>query len=519
MYRAAVLLGIGFVLVVSMAHAELQNVEVGGSIEIYGSWYTNFYESEAVSRIPNSWLTGRPIGPFGTDTTIRTYNRKGADGLAFIEQRTTLSIKADFSQNVSAFMEVDSIDNWGEDFRSPNYLTGADQRSNSIDDVEFYQSYIEARDVFGMPLQLRIGRQELMFGSNWLVGNNHWFDPLTYLSFDAIRATFKYDPFTVDAFAAKLRESMQSFGKGDTDFYGIYGTYAPSENLSVDAYWFFLRDGAKVQDTAGNIFQEWAEDVLGRDDYGHTQFHTLGARVAGTWGALDYEVEGAYQFGDAAGVGAGFTSFSGYGDDSAWYNTWAAHGTVGYALPLKFEPHIALGAQYYGGEDRRDISFLSWMNPFNKPRASVSFNRLFSDFENSYFLDGGAMSNYWLVSMAVSAKPTESIDVSFTTQYLGAVAPFDTPVMKRIGSYRLPVGWPFLSFINEKGASDLGWETILTGSYKYSEDLSFEAGWSHLFTGNALKDGAFVDQNGLGFFGGLDSDDADYFWLGSKITF
>ena len=37
-----------------------------------------------------------------------------------------------------------------------------------------------------------------------------------------------------------------------------------------------------------------------------------------------------------------------------------------------------LGAAYYGGEDNRDLSFLEWINPFNRSCASVSFNRLFS---------------------------------------------------------------------------------------------------------------------------------------------
>ncbi len=509
-----------FVAVISTlpGFAELQNVEVGGSMEIWGNWFTNFYESgDLGERIPPAWLRGRPIGPFGTLSPIRAYRRKGGSGLGYIEQRTTLHVNADFTHQVSAYFEVDSIEVWGEDFRSPNYLTGADQRADSSDDVEVHQAYLEIREIFETPLKLRLGRQEILLGSEWLVGNGHPCNPLTYLSFDAIRLSYEGEQVNVDAFASKLNERLGDFGKDDVDFYGLYATWSPLRELCIDAYWLFLHDGATVQDTAGSPAFEWGERLRGVDDYGHTQFHTLGLRTAGEWNHLDFEFEAAYQYGDAAGVGVGFP-VNGHGDDSAWYNTWAGHGDIGYTFQVKFEPRVHVGGDYYGGEDRRHIDFLDWINPLYKPRASVSFNRLFSDWENDCFFDGSGMSNYWIARAGLSARPTEVLEVTFDVSYLQVVAPFDAPVMARFGSLRLPLGWP-LSFITKNGARDLGYETTLTAAYQYSEELSLEAGWSHLFTGKALRDGAFVDQNGMGFFGGLSDDDADYFWLGTTFTF
>ncbi len=505
-------------LTCSAGFAELQNVEVGGSIEIWGSYYTPFYESDdAPERVPASWTRGRPIGLFGTYSPIRTYNRKGAEGSAFVEQRTTLHVNAEFTENVSSYIEVDSIETWGEDFRSSNYLTGADQRANSSDDVEVYQAYLQMREILGTPLQLRIGRQELVFGSGWLVGNNYWFNPLTYLSFDALRLTYEGEGFSVDAFASKLNERLRGFGEGDVDFYGVYATCTAVENIAFDAYWLYLRDDAKVQDTAGSPLLEWTEGLLGVDDYGRTQIHTIGLRTAGEWNHFEFEFEAAYQYGDAAGVGVNFP-VNRYGDDSAWYNTWAGHFDVSYTFPVKFEPSIHAGADYYGGEDRRHVDFRDWVNPFDRPRASVSFNRLFSDSESDWFLDGGALSNCWMAKTGVAAKFTDALETTFDLVYMQVVAPFDTPVLRRIGSLKLPLGWP-LAFVTKNGRRDLGFVASLTAAYQYSDDLSFEAGWSHFFTGGAMEDGAFVDQNGLGFYGGLDDDDADYFWLGTKLSF
>jgi hypothetical protein len=95
-----------------MAFAELQNVEIGGSLRIRGNY-------------------------FGLDSL---------GDVSFIEQRTRLNVKADFTQDVSAFIELDSYDVWGEDFRSV-YLTGSDFRGG--DNVDLYQAYIEARNLWG----------------------------------------------------------------------------------------------------------------------------------------------------------------------------------------------------------------------------------------------------------------------------------------------------------------------------------------------------------------------------------
>ncbi len=118
-----------------IAFAELQNVEIGGTIRIRGDYFS----------------------------------RDSLGDMSFIEQRTRLNVKADFTQEVSAFIELDSYDVWGEDFRSM-YLTGSDLRGS--DNVDLYQAYIEARNLWDTPLTVRVGRQELALGNQWLVGLN-----------------------------------------------------------------------------------------------------------------------------------------------------------------------------------------------------------------------------------------------------------------------------------------------------------------------------------------------------------
>jgi hypothetical protein len=227
------------------------------------------------------------------------------DDLSIVEMRTRLHVKADFTDSVSAFIELDSYDYWGEDFRS-NYITGIDGRAASGDDVEIFQAYIDARELWGTPLSLRVGRQELAFGSQWLIGPRDNSFLFTGASFDAVRLTYALDELSIDAFASKLAERFGDFGDDDTDLYGIYASYTGFSNLVLDAYWLYLRDDVDIEDVRGGPLTELIERWWGVDDYDTTQLHTVGLRAAGRVGQFDFDAEAAYQFGKADMIGTTF---------------------------------------------------------------------------------------------------------------------------------------------------------------------------------------------------------------------
>ena len=523
------------------AFAELQNVEVNGSIRIRGNWFS----SEATS---DSWTGRNPLFQGAWTNSFRPLGnplaglRWGAQpgrlavfsgfswdenghSAAFVEQRTRLGVKADFTEQVSAFIELDSYDVWGEDFRS-NYITGVDGRANTADDVEVLQAYIEANEMFGYPLRARIGRQELMFGSGWLVGPNETASLFAGTSFDAIRLTYATDMFSVDGVWAKLVESGVVEEDGDVDMYAVYASYLGLEDMVIDGYWILVRDARALADTYPGWFGNWFEDLLGVDDYDVTNLHTVGLRGAGTIGAFDFEAEVAYQFGDtdAYGVGvAGAGLVSPFGDDDADISQLGANIEVGYTFDMNYEPRVYLGFAYLGGEDERDVTFWQWLGaiacPFWSQDASVSFNRLFSNWEYSEFIENTELSNVWIGRGGVSVKPTESTEVLLTVSYFEALEAYDVtwPNYFLLGTR---VTWlaPF-SWITEENDTDLGWEVGLYMTYDYTEDLSFQVGYAHLFVGDGLGQGNFNALNGLGFNGGTSDDDADYLFFETKLAF
>jgi hypothetical protein len=413
------------------AWAELQNVEISGDLRIRGSYYR--YDS-----LPSQ---------------------------SFVEQRTRLGVKADFTNDVSAFVEFDSWNAWGDNFRS-NYLTGIDNRGTA--DVSLYQSYIEARNLWGTPLTLRVGRQELKFGDQFLVGVNDTSSYFRGLSFDAIRLTYKTDQFSIDAVASKLAETFKNFGKGDTDFYAVYGSYTGIENTSLDAYWMYVRDDGALLPTGNGV-----------------NIHTFGLRGAGKIASFDYKAEVAYQFGSVDDLPSACPA--GFGEADTKYGAFGANAGVGYTFDCMWTPRPWAAFAYLGG-GKPDRSI--WSNDRTLP-----FNRLFSNIEYSEFIESTDLSNVYYYSLGVDIVPTECLKFTLLGAYFNA----DT-------------AGPCT------GSKKLGWEAGVYSFYQYSADLAIRAGYIHFFGEKGLED-AYISGNGLIQWGGDRNDQYDYMFLETEITF
>jgi hypothetical protein len=75
------------------------------------------------------------------------------------------------------------------------------------------------------------------------------------------------------------------------------------------------------------------------------------------------------------------------------YGNLAGNLEVGYTFDATIQPRIYLGGAYFGGDADAD---------------DLSFNRLFSNWEYSEFIENTELSNAWLLRAGVSIMPTES---------------------------------------------------------------------------------------------------------------
>lgn len=510
-------------LIFSMApagHAVLEEVSVGGHLGLRGRTYMNTYTTGRTAELrgPAEWFYGRVLGAPSL-TSRFDWDRRGSDSW-YAETVTRLHVRARFSGGVSTMLELYNYDLWGEDFRS-DYLRGTDAARAGQNDLEFLQAYIEVEDLWEEPLRLRLGRQSMVLGRGWLVGEKS--TSTQYISFDAVRLTYApADRLTVDAWAAKLNETMGP-AREDAIFYGVYATWAAAPVWNLSVYYMLVHDGSRVEDTDLDPVSEGRERLLGVDQYGPTRLNTAGARFFGKPGAWDFDLEGAWQWGAAAHLGRRFqgtTLWGVYGDDDAEYGAWAADGEVGRTFDAPWQPRVFLGGAWFDGEDRRDMSFGDWLNPFRRPRASVSFNRLFSQtYYAAVIVDNTHMSNFNQVRAGINFTPAEQWWVQLRAASFRAVDAFEWPAHLSVNGRKVP--WlPRLGFWSTPSSRDLGVTFETTVRYHYSQDLTLTLYWGHLFTGDGLgRDGNFVYLNGTEFSGGTKSHDADYVTLLAELQF
>jgi len=528
---AAITLVVAFTSMPSWA--ELQNVEIGGEIRIRGRWWLNIWDEGAngnrwVNRVAGGNFPARALGYDSAARIGGIWSRFEWDGRGpdykYVEQLTALDVAADFTDDVAAVFRLESFDIWGEDFRS-NYVTGADMRAASVDDLEFTQAYIEASNMFGYPVRLRIGRQLLTFGKGWLVNKTH--SQSRSMPFDAVRLTYSADKFTIDAWSSKLADTSPIEEDGDVDFYGVYGTYSRFEALSISGYWLWVRDAVSRQHTQLTPLGEWVEDLVGVDDYDVTNLHTFGIRLFGDRDAFDYDLELAYQFGNADSAGFIFRPFNGiYGDDDADYDNWGMETEVGYTFDAPCQPRVFVGGVYFEGEDNRDINFFEWLyfwaNPFYEPDASVSFTRLFSGTSLASIFDSSQLfTNLWQIRCGVDLEPADNVAGTFQLAYFGVVDEFDHPIYIGRDYPFLAIRplIPILSFWAPNDADDIGWIATLTFKYSYSQDFSVTVGWDHFFVGDGMSEGNYTYLMGFVNTMGRDDDDADYVYFDARLRF
>jgi hypothetical protein len=156
------------------------------------------------------------------------------------------------------------------------------------------------------PFTLRVGRQELAYGEQRLVGHVSWLNAAR--TFDGVKATFRTRAFLVDAFGTSvvrtLENELDKSGNGNR-FAGVYATTATIvPQATLEPYMFWRRDVDLRTETGAT------------GDLGQA---TVGMRIAGRLPArLDYGVEMVIQRGSL-------------GSDDV--RAWAGHWQIREALP------------------------------------------------------------------------------------------------------------------------------------------------------------------------------------------
>lgn len=321
----------------------------------------------------------------------------------------------------------------------------ADTLPNMRDTFDLRQAYFALQSA---PIMLKLGRQELRFGEERLIGISDWTNDSR--TFDVIHARLGSSENRVDLFSGSVVKILPaSFDRPTGGFY-LHGAYATLTALVQRTRLepFVLLKTSPVESQQSQAGRE----VL----------VAPGIRVAGHLPAdFDYDVQGTLERGsyvnDTIHAGAGYV-LAGY--TAKW---------------LPWSPHLEPEYDYATG------------NPHRNPLRVSTFDQFYPSNHNVFGLtDLFGWENIKQRRLNMDLKPDKNWNLLFQGESLHAATPKDNVVN---GSAAVLITAPVVGFRSD----DIGSEFDASLGYASRYHLLFNAGVGHLWPGALMT----ANQHGV----------------------
>jgi hypothetical protein len=301
------------------------------------------------------------------------------------------------------------------------------------------------------PVWLRVGRQELLYGSQRLISPLDWAN--TRRTFQGAKLFWRSEEVDLDAFCVQpVIPSPRRFDSVDNGviFSGTWLTCRPQKNHFIDLYYLNLDRSQPVFAGRGGLL-------------GPGNVSTVGARYIGeSEEGWCWDGEGMLQFG-------------------TWSNQdlFAGAATIGGGYHWKdspLSPVVWLYYDYASGEDHPGVGNLR-----------STFNQLFP-FGHYYFgfLDLVGRQNIHDINVHLNFYPTPWITCIAQLHNFFLASPRDA--LYSAG------GVPLRVDPTGKAGTDVGQEIDLVANFHLDNHQDVLVGWSHLFAGDFIHDTAKTAQ-------------------------
>lgn len=332
----------------------------------------------------------------------------------FTELRTRLGIKISPLENLAGFVQIQDSRIFGTE---PSTL-------DPIDNIDLHQAYFSLNKIFSLPINLKIGRMELSYGPQRLIGAVDWSN--IGRSFDGGLLQFISEKVNVDVFAAKLNERFNPGDSLDNNLLGVYADLKIVENYKIQP--FVINE---------NLINE---------DYNRT---TLGAYINGNIENFSHEVEAAYQFGSLT--------------DEIDISAYMFALNINYKFKSQLNPSIGGGIDFLSGDDGKDNN------------TAKVFNTLYATNHKYYgFMD-------YFVNI-----PSNTMGLGLVDFHLkGEISSIEN--LKTNLAFHIFNSAAEYTLSNNSKLKNFGSEIDFTISYNYNAAVNFTGGFSFFSPGGIFK--------------------------------
>ncbi|MFO1512444.1 MAG: alginate export family protein [Verrucomicrobiota bacterium] len=350
------------------------------------------------------------------------------------------------------------------------------------DSTDLNQAYLVVGNAKEFPITAKVGRQELIYGDERLVGASDW-NNLGRV-FDAAKLRYENDAFWVDAFASRVVLANDGVFNVDNDYDWFSGLYASTRTIipKQETQLYFLARNTGAQSPTATTGSPQAGGPTARDIY------TAGFRIKslpGQFGGWDYDAECAGQFGDF--YDATLTN-------DLNHLAFAAHAGGGYTWTEAMgTPRLGLEYNFASGDS----------NPTDGKHGT--FENLFPTNHKFYgYMDFFSWQNLHNVRFTSALKPVKGLTVTLDYHlfWLANTEDFFYTVngaARRTGGYG----------INANNGNFAGSEVDLVATYTVKNWANVQAGYGHFFRGDYVKESLVASG----------SQDANWFYAQVALNF
>ncbi|MDO8140848.1 MAG: alginate export family protein [Candidatus Brocadiales bacterium] len=301
-----------------------KKVKLGGQIRTRAEYANGFYQTPT----SNATLGGatRPV-----NQSVAGHAAESIDD-DYVMNQTRLWADADVNEHLRVFIQLQDSRVFGAEGSTVGFASGY----NADTTFDVHQGYFDIKKLFDLPLTVRVGRQEIVWGDHRVIGNFVWSN--VGRVFDGGRFLWDTDSIHAEVIASKVDEDgyFGADGSGNSDE-NMYAAQLAFKKLVPGALLELMYIQKNDQNDTANSAVTNGYAVAGD---GNVEIHDIGARIDGklpNLDAVDYTLESHGQFGD-------------YGDQNQ--RAWAFAGRTGYTFKeVAWTPRLGFEYDYASGDD------------------------------------------------------------------------------------------------------------------------------------------------------------------------
>ena len=345
--------------------------------------------------------------------------------------------------------------------------------------MDVHQAFVFIGNHKEFPLSIKLGRQELAYGDQRLLGHLRWNNNAR--TFDAAKVRWQNPIFGVDVFAGGLvyndHDNLNKSNSQDR-FSGAYFNFPTLSSKEIVEAYFYARNVAR-----GIVTDNWSGVAAPFRLTAPQDLYTAGLRIRSkplAYNAWDYGIETMYQFGNRTAVFPATTVAAAHAAPRLDHRAYSIVAQGGYTwTEHAWQPRVGVLYSFASGDKSAADA------------KSGTFQNLFATTHLFYgYMDLNSLQNLHDLRITYSVKPKANLSVAaevhlqslarttdFWYNVAGVPRNFTGAAVGSGGGYR----------INPSYRKSLGAEIDLVGSWHVAPSTQIELGVSRYFRGNYIK--------------------------------